>query len=99
MATQAEIWVALKVQPYSVMPTTSVRVQEWFAQMHVAVQPKTWWKPMIQTHQGHHVRITRCDFPDHSSVVATETWHKNESECAGGQEYAYFLHWKAFPIQ
>lgn len=100
MLTQAEIWSALKTSVYSALFTmTGQEHWEWYTQTQAAVQPGAWWEPIIHTHQGRHVRITRADFPDRSSVVATETWHKIESECVGGQEYSYFLYWFTVPIQ
>ena len=94
MPTQAQAWVQLRLDPRSVIPVmTYERWRQWQELCAAAVPPGEPWDCMIHTHQGRHVRITRYDFPDTSSAVATETWHRRPRCEGSAAEYDYELAW------
>jgi hypothetical protein len=95
MPTQAEVWVALCLLGYSAMFTMTQQERDaWLTEYISVPQPGPPWETMIHTHQGRHVRLTRYDFPDGSSVISDETWYKAERpDCVGTPEYAYLLWW------
>jgi hypothetical protein len=104
MPTQAEIWVDLRLRSHWTLMLTMTgqeyrEYQEWLAQVEAAVQPGPWWEEMIHTHQGRHIRLTRGDFPDGSTVIGNETWcklHRGECDVSA---YQYCLLWASVPIQ
>jgi hypothetical protein len=96
--TQAETWVQLRLDPRQVTPVmTWEEWRQWQELCAGAVPPGDPWDCMIHTHQGRRVRITRCDFPDTSSAVATETWHRRPG-CEDSAEYGYELVWRLVPV-
>jgi hypothetical protein len=97
MSTQAEAWIQVRTDPRQIIPVMTWKEwQQWQELCAAAVPPGGPWDCMIHTHQGGRVRITRYDFPDSSSAVATETWHRR-SGCEDPVTYGYELVWHTVP--
>lgn len=98
--TQAEAWVQLRLDPRWVLPAmTWEEWQQWRELCAAATRPGNPWDCMIHTHQGRYIRVTRYDFPDTSSAVAIETWHRRLGRVGSGSavEYDYELAWRPVP--